>query len=141
VNGGALAGNCLPNSSDGAEIVGLEFSLKDGSDTCVPATFDVAAGASGVAGTYTSDCTTPPAPLACIDADQVVTVNPIRSGPMTLTVVGQKTGPINCYSRVSMFVIPGATLVNELGSLLLTLEYSLACDPDFIEIDAGPDAA
>jgi hypothetical protein len=148
VNGGATGGNCAPDSNnggDGAGIIGLEFSLKDSSDTCVPTTFSIAAGAGGVAGTYTTDCITPPAPHACIDADQVVTVDPTRSGAKTLTINGQKDdpnddpdlGPIDCYDRVSMFVIPGAMLVRDLGSLLLSLEYSLACDPDFIEIDAG----
>lgn len=140
VNAGATGGNCTPDSNnggDGAGITGLEFSLKDGADACVAATFEIAAGAAGVAGTYTSDCTTPPPAHGCIDADQLVTVNPTRSGSRTLTITGQKDGPIDCYDRVSMFAIAGADLVKELGALLLSLEYSLDCDPDFVEVDPG----
>lgn len=143
VDARATAGNCVADSADGAGIVALEFSLSDGSNACVAATFDVAAGSAGSAATYTSDCTTPPAPLPCIDEDQLVTVNPIASGLVTMQITGQKAGPIDCYDRVSVFDVAGAMLVAELGSLPLTLEYSLACDPNFIPIDAGmlPDAS
>jgi hypothetical protein len=138
LNGNAAAGNCETVALGGAGIVGFEFAVEDASNTCVAATFDVAAGATGTATSYTSDCTTPPAPLGCINADQLVTVNPIKSGPLELTVTGQKDGPIKCYDRVSSFSLAGAMLVTELGSLPLVLEYSLDCDPNFMPIDAGP---
>ncbi len=138
VDGQATAGNCLPVDPDtGAGIIGLEFSLNGESDTCVPATFDVAAGASGTAGTFSSVCPATPAVLPCIDADQLVTVNPIASGPLELTITGQKTSlliaeTIDCYTRLSSFTVAGAMLLNELGLLPLTLEDSEACDPNFV---------
>jgi hypothetical protein len=92
-----------------------------------------------VAGTYVSDCTTPPAPLACINADQLVTVNPTASGLHNLAINGQRTGPINCYERLSTFSVAGAMLVTELGSLPLSLLFTLECNPDDLGLqDAGP---
>jgi hypothetical protein len=140
VDGQATAGNCETIDNNGAGIVGFALDLTDQSDVCVPATFSIAAGAVGVAGTYTTDCTTPTTPHACIYADQLITVNPITSGPLELTITGQKNGqsvPIDCYDRVSTFSLAGAMLVSELGSLPLVLAYSLECDPNFMPIDGG----
>jgi hypothetical protein len=140
VNTQASAGNCETVANSGAEITGLVFGLEDKDGVCVAATFNVAKGADvdSVAGMYTSDCTTPPAPHGCIDADQLVTVDPIASGPLVLTVTGQTNrvvdpfDTVDCYDRVSSFSVAGATLQTELGSLSMALEYSLACDIDFI---------
>ncbi len=137
VDAQATAGNCETVDNSGAGIVGFEFALKDETDACVAATFDVAAGASGAAGSYTSVCPTPGAAHACIDADQLVTVNPIESGPLVLTVTGHKDGPIDCYDRVSNFTVAGAMLQTELGTLATSLLYSAECDPNFIMVDAG----
>lgn len=146
VDAGAAGGNCAANAADGAGLVGLSFALTDGTGTCVPAAFVIADG-SEAGGTYTSDCTTPPAPFPCIGSDQTVTVSDFASGPLSLEIIGQKDGPIDCYGRITNFDLPGANLLKDLGALLLSLEFSPECDPNFTFpdggiIDAGlPDAA
>lgn len=133
---GAAASNCDAESAGGAGMVGLTLTLQDESQSCVPAIYDVAAGSGGVAGSYPGDCSTP-VQLPCIDKDQQVSVNPAQSGAMSLSIVGQKLGPVDCYQRVTKFDVPGAMLETELGTLRLSLAYSLACDPNFISIDAA----
>jgi hypothetical protein len=64
-------------------------------------------------------------------------VSAIASGPLSLKITGEKAGPIECYSRVSTFDLPGANLVKDLGSLLLSLEFSPECDPNFSFPDGG----
>lgn len=132
----ATAGNC-DLTLDGAGILSLAFDLKDETNTCVPATYDVAAGTSGTATSYTNDCNAPPAFRGCLNADQLVTVNPIGSGPLVLTITGKKEGlfdegPLDCYSRVSSFSVAGAMHVTDLGALPLALEYTLGCDANFV---------
>mgnify|MGYP001549453163 CR=1 FL=1 len=135
VDSGATAGNCAAVDAGGGGIVDLEFGLKDKNNACVAAEFDVAAG-SGAATTYTSNCTTP-AYLPCIGNDQVITVDPLASGPWTLEVTGRKEGSIACYSSVSSTSVAGAKLATELGTRSLILEYSAQCDPDYIAPDGG----
>ncbi|MCP4447126.1 MAG: hypothetical protein GY811_17530, partial [Myxococcales bacterium] len=130
VDAGATGGNCAATGVDGAGLVGLALGLKDGAGACVAADFVIAAGTEA-GGTYSSDCITPPAPFPCIGADQEVSVSNFASGALSLEIVGQKAGPRDCYNRVSNFTLPGANLVKELGSLLLNLELSAECDPDF----------
>jgi len=136
VDTGATAGNCAATEADGGGIVGLSFSLENSSGACVEAEFVIADGSES-GGTYTSNCTTPPAPFGCIGSDQQVSVTGTRSGALKLEVVGEKAGPIDCYDRVSNFDLPGAGLLKELGVLLLSLEYSVECDPDFSLPDGG----
>ncbi len=136
VDTGATAGNCAAVEADGGGIVGLEFTLKDNSGSCVEAEFVIAEGSES-GGTYVSNCATPPAPFTCIGSDQQVSVAGFRSGALSLEITGQKAGPIDCYDRVSNFELPGANLLKELGVLLLNLEYSEACDPDFSLPDGG----
>jgi len=136
VESGATAGNCADVASDGAGIVGFVFALSDSAGACVAADFVIADG-SQAGGTYSSDCTTPPAPFACIGSDQEVTVSGVASGDLRLEITGQKAGPIDCFSRVSGFSLAGANLATDLLSLLLTLEYSVECDPNFSPPDGG----
>lgn len=137
VDAGTTAGNCADDGAGGAGIVGLEFSLKDASGVCVPADFVIAEGSES-GGTYSTDCASAPTPFPCIGADQVVSVSDYRSGVYSLEISGQKAGPVDCFERVSNFTLPGANLLKDLGALLLNLEYSPACDPNFSFPDGGP---
>lgn len=136
VDSGASSGNCAATESNGGGLVGLSFELTNGSGACVEADFVIADGSES-GGTYSSNCTTPAAPFACIGSDQEVSVIGARSGALSLSIIGQKAGPVDCYDRISNFDLPGANLLKELGVLLLNLEYSLECDPDFSLPDGG----
>ncbi len=139
VDTGATAGNCAPTDSDGGGLIGLAFALKNSADVCVPTEFVIADG-SEPGGTYTNDCVTVPAAFPCIGSDQQVSVAGATSGALSLQITGQKgpvEAPVDCYDRVSNFDLPGAGLVKDLGSLLLALEYSIECDPDFMFPDGG----
>jgi hypothetical protein len=103
-------GNCnaLPG---GGGITEVSIALTDGVDTCVPTTFDIAAGASQPAGTYTTDCTTPASFPACIAEDQVVTVAPsLPTGTYKMQITGF-VGTEDCWTRNPQFTVPsgGAT--------------------------------
>ncbi len=136
VDTGATAGNCAPTGADGGGLTGLGFALKNSAGACVPTEFVIADG-SEPGGTYTNDCIAASAAFPCIGSDQQVSVVGATSGALSLQITGQKEGPIDCYDRVSNFDLPGAGLVKDLGSLLLSLEYSVACDPDFMLPDGG----
>jgi hypothetical protein len=138
IDGRSAAGNCIANAEAGADIETITMTLKDASGTCLDASFEIAAGSSGNSATQTSDCSSPAVPLPCINEDQVITVNSLGSGLKTLEIIGHKAGSIQCYDRVSNFIVPGAMLVAELGAQPLTLEDSAACNPNFNIIDAGP---
>jgi hypothetical protein len=112
-----------------AEIVAVEFELADDDGNCVEAQFDIAAGASQPARTYTTSCTAP-APLGfCIERDQLVSVASTRSGAHSLAISGQKAGPLDCWLRSPDFTIPGNNLDFDLMQQLLTLEAIVGCDP------------
>lgn len=136
VNSGASGGNCASEAADGGAITGLAFRLKDSTGACVPAEFVIAEG-SEAGGTYTSNCTTPPAPLPCIGSDQTVSVLSFPSGALSLEIEGLKAGPIDCYGKVTNFDLPGANFSKELGAQLLNLTYSPECDPNFSFPDGG----
>lgn len=140
VDSGATGGNCAELAANGAGIVGVAFELENESGVCLEADFIVAEG-SQAGGTYSSNCTTPPAPLPCIGKDQLVSVSSVPSGARTLTTTAQKAGPVDCYEGLTTFTVAGAGLLTELGEVALQLEYSAACDPNFVEPDAGVDAA
>ncbi len=135
VNGGAGGGNCESVANSGAEIVGVDFELRDSMGNCVPSEFVVDPG-SGSGGTYTSDCGTQRAASPCILSDQEVRVV-TRSGSYQLVVRAQKVGPIDCYVKAANFILPGAGLEIELGQQLLALEFAQGCDPNFVVPDAG----
>jgi len=100
-------GNCTALASGGAGITTTSIVLTDGSLNCVPATFDIAAGATAPAGTYTTDCTTPAAFPACIAEDQFVTVAPgIPAGTYRMAITGFN-GAEACWTRNPQFTVPG----------------------------------
>jgi hypothetical protein len=130
-----LGSNCDEAEGDLTEIT---FELRDATDTCVPATFEIAAGAASSAGTYQADCTG--AGFGCIDNDQMITVIDVDSGPHGLVMRGAKGGVADCYSRNAQIIIPGNDLVRNLPAQQLMLASTPACDP--LAPDAGvmPDA-
>lgn len=106
----SAGGNCaaLPG---GGGITSVALALSDVSDNCVPATFDIAAGATAPAGTYTTDCTTPAPYAACIAEDQFVTAQPaLSAGTYKMQITGF-VGAEDCWTRNPQFTVPsgGAT--------------------------------
>ncbi|MCB9563556.1 MAG: hypothetical protein H6708_24425 [Kofleriaceae bacterium] len=110
-----------------AGITGVQLELRDGAG-CVPAAFDIAAGAVEPAGTYTTDCTTP-APYACIAEDQVVSTAGLATGSYTMTITGF-VGADACWSRSPQFGVPAGDHVTQLPTQNLTLDSgNPACVP------------
>ena len=128
------AGDNCDTGGTGAGIGGLIFELRDSTGACTPTTFDVAAGAVGAASTYTTTCPAG-AQHACIEKDQVITVNGVSSGSHTLMMTGFKDA-IDCYTRSPQFSVPGNNLVTDLPDQQLSLRFTPDCDPN--APDAGP---
>jgi hypothetical protein len=130
-----LGSNCDQAEGDLTEVI---FELRDATDTCVPATFEIAAGAASSAGTYQADCTG--AGFGCIDNDQMITAIGVDSGPHGLVMRGAKGGVPDCYRRDAQIIIPGNDLVRNLPAQQLMLASTPECDP--LAPDAGvvPDA-
>lgn len=98
-------GNCTPVAQNGAGITAVRLELRDRTNTCVPATFTIAAGASQPAGTYASDCVGNT--YGCIATDQDVTVSGLRSGPYSMIMTGS-VGAAACWRRQPNAVVPAA---------------------------------
>lgn len=118
------------------DLTAITFELRDGDDTCVPATFEIAEGASSSAGTYESDCAG--ASFGCIDNDQQITALGVGSGPHTLVMSGARGGLADCYSRNAQITIPGNDLVRDLPAQQLMLLPQ--CDPFAPDAGVTPDA-
>lgn len=111
---GVTMGNCAA-TPDGAGIDQFTITLEKTSDlTCAAVTFDISAGASGTAGTYTVNCATP-ATVGCLNADQVLSVADITSGSYRVHVRG-RSAP-DCYVNDDSFAVPalGMTLTRTLN--------------------------
>jgi hypothetical protein len=107
-------GNC----AGGVDAVSLALALLDG--TCVPATFDIAAGASNPADTYTTSCTTPAPYPGCIESDQLVTAQPtIATGSYRLHIDAD-VGGSTCWSRTPQFDVPANAQIKALPDQILT---------------------
>jgi hypothetical protein len=121
----AAGGNCT-----GAGITAVSLALATTTGTCVPATFDIEAGATQPAGTYTTDCTTPAPYAACIDSDQTVTAQPtITSGSYRLTITGDVSGT-PCWSRTPQFDVPAGAAIRTLPvQNLVHDDVTPACNP------------
>ncbi len=130
----ASSGDNCDTSGSGAGITAASIELRDASGACVPATFEVAAGAATSASTYTTTC---PATgqHACIENDQAITVTGIDSGTHSLTITGFKDAT-PCYGRNPQFDVPGNNLSADLPTQQLDLRFVPACDPN--APDAGP---
>lgn len=122
-------GNCTPPASGGAGIDAMELELQSIGGGCVPVTFDIAAGATLPAATFTSTCpATGQAP--CIAQDQDVSVAPtLQTGSYRLTIVG-RIGPDPCWSRTGQFDVPaGGEIENLPQQNLLHNDGLAACNP------------
>ena len=107
----------------------MRLELETLADVCTPVTFDIAAGATQPAGTYTTDCTTPAA-YACIESDQDVIARPtIPTGSYRLRVVGQ-SGGTDCWLKQAQFDVPAAGEIRDLPvQNLLHDDVTPACQP------------
>jgi len=110
----AVSANC---TAGGANIESMTLEIHDATDTCVPTTFDIAAGANQPASTYVSDCqTTTPAP--CIEQDQVITASGLRSGSAKIAATGL-VGGAACWSGLHLITVPANQVVRDYGALSL----------------------
>lgn len=100
-----LGGNCAATAQDGAGITTMTLTLEHASDaSCEPVTFNVSAGATGTAGTYTVDCATPVA-VPCLAADQQLTVAGVPSGSYVVRVRGYKDAAA-CWTNNDTLPVP-----------------------------------
>lgn len=122
-------GNCTTPAQGGAGITAMQLELATLAGDCVPVTFDIAAGASLPASTYTTDCTTP-APHACIAQDQQITVAPtVPSGTYRMAITGFVEAAA-CWARLAQFNVPAAGATATLPQQTLTLDDDdPACAP------------
>ncbi len=112
---GVTAGNCETSANSGAGIDQFKITLEKTSDlSCAAVTFDISAGATGTAGTYTVNCNTP-ATIGCLHADQTLTVSNVPSGVYRIHVRG-RSAP-DCYVNDDTFSVPalGMTLTRTLN--------------------------
>jgi hypothetical protein len=122
-------GNCTAIAEGGAGIDSMRIDLETFDGQCVPVTFDIAAGASQPASTYTTDCTAP-APHVCIAQDQQVSVAPtVATGTYRMSITGTVQGA-DCWSRVAQFDVPAAGATENLPQQNLVLDSANpACVP------------
>lgn len=118
----ATQGNCTAVASGGAGITAMKLELRDATNTCVPATFEVAASASFPAGSYRSDCAG--ATYACISGDQDVTVTGLRTGTYSMIMTGD-VGDATCWRRQPNATVPAAGLVSTLPGQQLALQANV----------------
>jgi len=121
ISGSATADNCASSGQTNLGITTNSITLTRLSDgMCAALTFDVSAGASGTAGTYVVNCTTPTV-APCFERDQELTVTGIVSGAYAVNVRAQKTG-IECYTNVDQLPVPplGRELVRTLNLASVT---------------------
>lgn len=112
---GVTAGNCETTGNMGAGIDQFTITLEKTSDlTCAAVTFDISAGATGTASTYTVNCGTP-ATIGCLHADQVLSVSSMVSGGYRIHVRGRSGG--DCYVNNDTLAVPalGMTLTRTLN--------------------------
>jgi hypothetical protein len=119
-------GNCTPPDQGGAGITAMQLELVGPTGACMPATFEIAAGATQPASTYTTRCGDP-TPHACIAQDQAITVAPtLPAGTYRMTITG-RVGAQVCWSRVPQFQVPSGQASADLGVQNLTRDP--ACAP------------
>lgn len=118
--------NCKTDAEGGAGITEVAIELRDSEGACVPTSFEIEAGASQPAGTYTSDCAG--ARYACIENDQQIRVTGTPSGATSMVMTGYK-GQEACYARMPQFTVPGNDLTLTLNDQVLTRAMVPACDP------------
>ena len=120
----AAGGNCAAVASGGAGLGQVSLTLERASDgSCAPVTFAVGAGASGIAGTYAVDCTTPVV-RGCLEADQTLTATGLTSGSYIVRIRGYPTAQpapaAACFLNNDSIPVPplGRTLMRSLNLAL-----------------------
>lgn len=112
-------GNCTEPAQGGAGIDEMELVVSAVGGGCVEVTFDIAAGATQPASTYTTSCATP-GRTACIAQDQQITVAPtLATGPYQMEIRGYEAGAA-CWSRLSQFDVPAGGDTENLPQQVLT---------------------
>lgn len=117
--------NC---GAGGAGIDTMTLQLQTAAGTCIPATFDIAAGAGTQAQTYVSNCTTLPQSV-CIERDQHITVTGLPSGQVKLVVVGDVGGKA-CWSGVDFLTVPAMQQVKDYGAVPIGYDNNVCPRPD-----------
>ncbi len=122
-------GNCTSPAQGGAGITTMQIELSDAGGTCVPVTFDIAAGATQAASTYTTSCA-PAAAVPCIAQDQTISVAPtLPTGSYRMTITGFIDADA-CWTRQPQFQVPAGGVVQSLPQQNLTLNAAIAaCNP------------
>jgi hypothetical protein len=115
LSSGKGGGNCGAVAAMGAGITNTTITLQDSTGACAPVTFQISAGATKPAGTYTVDCAAPVLG-PCIEHDQHLTATGLRSGNYTVHVRG-KIGAADCYLNNDSFAVPplGHSLMSTLN--------------------------
>lgn len=118
LSSGQPGGNCAATAAMGAGITGTTITLVHTADgTCAPLTLQVSAGASGTAGTYTIDCTTP-VTTGCLETDQMLSASSVPSDSYTIHVTGLgMDGTTACWTNDDSLQVPaqGQTLTRTLN--------------------------
>lgn len=112
---GKSGGNCGTTASGGAGITSTTITLVHTSDqSCAPLTFQISAGATRPAGTYTVNCTTP-AIIPCIEADQTLSATGVAADGYQVHV--KATAGTDCWSNNDALQVPplGKTLMRTLN--------------------------
>jgi len=103
ISSGKAAGNCAATPT-GAGITTTSIQVTDSTNTCVPMSFAIGAGATQPPSTYNATC--PAAtPGPCIDSDQLVTATGIASGNYTIHVAGAISAA-TCYRNNDSLPVP-----------------------------------
>ncbi len=101
VNSGVVGGNCAGGAGINNTTITLAHS---GGGVCEPVTFNISAGATGVAGTYTVNCAAP-VQAGCINNDQKLSVPTLPSGGYQIQVKG-KIGGTDCWTNTTNLTVP-----------------------------------
>lgn len=112
---GKAGGNCGATATGGAGITSTTITLVHASDlSCAPVTFQISAGATKPAGTYTVNCNTP-AVIPCIEADQTLSATGVAADAYQIHV--KASAGTDCYSNNDALQVPplGKTLMRTLN--------------------------
>ncbi len=104
IDGRLIAGGAK-NCEGAAAITAMSLVLEKGG-ACVPTTFDIAAGGTLPASTYTSTCAQPTPTTVCIERDQKITAT-VGSGSYVVRVRGA-VGAAPCWSADQLADVPPA---------------------------------
>jgi len=113
----ATGGNCATAPMPSSGITTNTITVTRNSDgMCAPLLFDVSAGASGTAGTYMVDCTTPVV-APCFERDQELTVTGVVSGTYAISVKANTATGTDCFTNIDQLPVPplGRDLVRTLN--------------------------